>query len=68
MTKHTFVLNLRRESPNEQWGFSLVGGSDQGAPLIITKVSFLFLKLFWCDKNKIIPHFDLKKYTKIISS
>lgn len=36
---HEFVLNLRRNSPTEQWGFSLVGGSDVKTPLIVTRVS-----------------------------
>ncbi|XP_030746729.1 PDZ and LIM domain protein 3 isoform X7 [Sitophilus oryzae] len=34
------VVNLQRSSPDESWGFSLVGGADVKTPLIITKVSF----------------------------
>lgn len=37
---HEVVLTLRRSSPNEQWGFSLVGGSDVKTPLIVTRVGF----------------------------
>ncbi|KAG5900016.1 hypothetical protein JTB14_009100 [Gonioctena quinquepunctata] len=37
---HEIVLSLQRSSPNEQWGFSLVGGSDVKTPLIITRVGF----------------------------
>ncbi|XP_063914432.1 PDZ and LIM domain protein 3 isoform X2 [Zophobas morio] len=37
---HEVVVTLRRDSPHEQWGFSLVGGSDVRAPLIVTRVGF----------------------------
>lgn len=37
---HEIVLTLTRSSPTEQWGFSLVGGSDVKAPLIVTRVGF----------------------------
>ncbi|CAG9827179.1 unnamed protein product [Diabrotica balteata] len=37
---HEVVLNLRRNTPTEHWGFSLVGGSDVKTPLIVTKVGF----------------------------
>ncbi|XP_044266976.1 PDZ and LIM domain protein 3 isoform X3 [Tribolium madens] len=37
---HQIVLNLRRDSPTEQWGFSLVGGADVKMPLIVTRVGF----------------------------
>ncbi|KAJ8920675.1 hypothetical protein NQ315_004814 [Exocentrus adspersus] len=37
---HEIVLDLRRSSPNEHWGFSLVGGSDVKTPLIVTRVGF----------------------------
>ncbi|XP_056630780.1 PDZ and LIM domain protein 3 isoform X10 [Diorhabda carinulata] len=37
---HEIVLNLKRTTPTENWGFSLVGGSDVKTPLIVTKVGF----------------------------
>ncbi|XP_023025516.1 PDZ_signaling and DUF4749 domain-containing protein Zasp66 isoform X5 [Leptinotarsa decemlineata] len=37
---HEVVLILQRSSPNEQWGFSLVGGADVKTPLIVTRVGF----------------------------
>ncbi|XP_076270625.1 PDZ_signaling and DUF4749 domain-containing protein Zasp66 isoform X22 [Rhynchophorus ferrugineus] len=37
---HELLVNLRRSSPDESWGFSLVGGADVKTPLIVTKVSF----------------------------
>ncbi|CAH1109191.1 unnamed protein product [Psylliodes chrysocephalus] len=37
---HEVVLNLQRSSPDEQWGFSLVGGADVKTPLIVTRVGF----------------------------
>ncbi|CAG9854072.1 unnamed protein product [Phyllotreta striolata] len=37
---HEILLDLKRSSANEQWGFSLVGGSDVKTPLIVTKVGF----------------------------
>ncbi|XP_028143069.1 PDZ and LIM domain protein 3 isoform X3 [Diabrotica virgifera virgifera] len=37
---HEVVLNLKRNTPTEHWGFSLVGGSDVKTPLIVTKVGF----------------------------
>ncbi|XP_019872001.2 PDZ and LIM domain protein 1 isoform X3 [Aethina tumida] len=37
---HEITLTLRRNSPTEQWGFSLVGGSDVKTPLIVTRVGF----------------------------
>lgn len=33
------LLTLTRNSSNEPWGFSLVGGADLKTPLIVTKVS-----------------------------
>lgn len=35
---HEVLLTLHRSSPNEPWGFSLVGGSDVKTPLIVTRV------------------------------
>lgn len=32
------LVTLRRDSPSRSWGFSLVGGADANAPLIVTKV------------------------------
>ncbi|XP_065163246.1 PDZ and LIM domain protein Zasp isoform X4 [Atheta coriaria] len=37
---HELVVTLHRDSPTEQWGFSLVGGSDVNAPLIVTRVGY----------------------------
>ncbi|CAH0557621.1 unnamed protein product [Brassicogethes aeneus] len=37
---HEIALTLSRSSPTEQWGFSLVGGSDVKTPLIVTRVGF----------------------------
>lgn len=37
---HEILLNLKRSTPTENWGFSLVGGSDVKTPLIVTKVGF----------------------------
>ncbi|XP_044750404.1 PDZ and LIM domain protein Zasp isoform X3 [Coccinella septempunctata] len=37
---HEFLVTLRRNSPTEQWGFSLVGGADVQTPLIVTRVGF----------------------------
>ncbi|XP_017768014.1 PREDICTED: PDZ and LIM domain protein 3 isoform X2 [Nicrophorus vespilloides] len=37
---HEMLVTLKRDSPTEQWGFSLVGGSDVNAPLIVTRVGF----------------------------
>jgi hypothetical protein len=36
---HEVAVSLRRDSPTEQWGFSLVGGADVQTPLIVTRVS-----------------------------
>lgn len=33
------LLTLKRNSPTEPWGFSLVGGADLKTPLIVTRVS-----------------------------
>jgi len=35
---HDFLVTLRRNSPQTQWGIRLVGGTDLNAPLIITRV------------------------------
>lgn len=40
---HQIALDLRRSSPNEQWGFSLVGGADVKTPLIVTRVSDILI-------------------------
>ncbi|XP_050307563.1 PDZ and LIM domain protein Zasp isoform X6 [Anthonomus grandis grandis] len=37
---HELIVDLRRNSPNEPWGFSLVGGADVKTPLIVTRVAF----------------------------
>ncbi|XP_045470416.1 PDZ and LIM domain protein 3 isoform X1 [Harmonia axyridis] len=37
---HEFLVTLKRNSPTEQWGFSLVGGADVKTPLIVTRVGF----------------------------
>jgi hypothetical protein len=37
---HEVAVSLRRDSPTEQWGFSLVGGADVQTPLIVTRVGF----------------------------
>ncbi|XP_066159193.1 PDZ and LIM domain protein 3 isoform X6 [Euwallacea fornicatus] len=37
---HEFVVDLRRNFPDQPWGFSLVGGADVKTPLIVTKVAF----------------------------
>ncbi|KAK9722303.1 protein of unknown function (DUF4749) [Popillia japonica] len=34
------LLTLKRNSPTEPWGFSLVGGADLKTPLIVTRVTF----------------------------
>ncbi|OWR43963.1 Z band alternatively spliced PDZ-motif protein 66 isoform M [Danaus plexippus plexippus] len=36
---HTFVVTLRRESRDTNWGLRLVGGSDLATPLIVTRVT-----------------------------
>lgn len=50
---HELLLDLRRESPAEHWGFSLVGGADVNTPLIVTRVSVWYLcvdvQLSKCD-------------------
>ncbi|GBP68714.1 hypothetical protein EVAR_75328_1 [Eumeta japonica] len=35
---HTFVVTLRRESRDTNWGLRLVGGADLATPLIVTRV------------------------------
>ncbi|XP_022901898.2 PDZ and LIM domain protein 3 isoform X4 [Onthophagus taurus] len=37
---HEVLVTLTRNSANEPWGFSLVGGVDVKTPLIVTRVSF----------------------------
>ncbi|XP_022122680.2 LIM domain-binding protein 3 isoform X4 [Pieris rapae] len=36
---HTFVVTLRRETRETNWGLRLVGGSDLATPLIVTRVT-----------------------------
>ncbi|XP_045493736.1 PDZ and LIM domain protein 3 isoform X5 [Colias croceus] len=36
---HTFVVTLRRETRDTNWGLRLVGGSDLATPLIVTRVT-----------------------------
>ncbi|XP_013188434.2 uncharacterized protein LOC106133281 isoform X3 [Amyelois transitella] len=36
---HTFVVTLRRESLDTNWGLRLVGGADLATPLIVTRVT-----------------------------
>ncbi|XP_053602583.1 PDZ and LIM domain protein 3 isoform X11 [Plodia interpunctella] len=36
---HTFVVTLRRESLETNWGLRLVGGADLATPLIVTRVT-----------------------------
>ncbi|CAH0749808.1 unnamed protein product [Diatraea saccharalis] len=36
---HTFVVTLRRESRDTNWGLRLVGGADLATPLIVTRVT-----------------------------
>ncbi|XP_035458187.2 uncharacterized protein LOC118281652 isoform X4 [Spodoptera frugiperda] len=36
---HTFVVTLRRDSREVNWGLRLVGGSDLATPLIVTRVT-----------------------------
>ncbi|CAB3243815.1 unnamed protein product [Arctia plantaginis] len=36
---HTFVVTLRRESREVNWGLRLVGGADLATPLIVTRVT-----------------------------
>lgn len=35
---HTFVVTLRRDSREVNWGLRLVGGADLATPLIVTRV------------------------------
>ncbi|CAH2268013.1 jg10202 [Pararge aegeria aegeria] len=37
--QHTFVVTLRRESRDTNWGLRLVGGADLATPLIVTRVT-----------------------------
>lgn len=37
---HTFVVTLRRESRDTNWGLRLVGGADLATPLIVTRVRY----------------------------
>lgn len=41
--QQTIVVNLKRLDHNQPWGISLVGGSDVGTPLIITRVRLIIL-------------------------
>lgn len=34
-----FKISLKKQYPNQVWGFRLVGGMTHGQPLIIQKVS-----------------------------
>ncbi|XP_021201045.3 uncharacterized protein LOC110384210 isoform X6 [Helicoverpa armigera] len=36
---HTFVVTLRRDSRDVNWGLRLVGGADLATPLIVTRVT-----------------------------
>ncbi|CAK1553542.1 unnamed protein product [Leptosia nina] len=36
---HTFVVTLRRETRDTNWGLRLVGGADLATPLIVTRVT-----------------------------
>ncbi|VVC92893.1 unnamed protein product [Leptidea sinapis] len=36
---HTFVVTLRRDTRDSNWGLRLVGGSDLATPLIVTRVT-----------------------------
>ncbi|XP_069354715.1 PDZ and LIM domain protein 3 isoform X2 [Maniola hyperantus] len=36
---HTFVVTLRRETRDTNWGLRLVGGADLSTPLIVTRVT-----------------------------
>ncbi|KOB77373.1 Z band alternatively spliced PDZ-motif protein 66 [Operophtera brumata] len=36
---HTFVMTLRRESRDINWGLRIVGGADLATPLIVTRVT-----------------------------
>ncbi|XP_046960336.1 vacuolar protein-sorting-associated protein 36 isoform X3 [Vanessa cardui] len=36
---HTFVVTLRRDTRDTNWGLRLVGGSDLATPLIVTRVT-----------------------------
>ncbi|KAH9644294.1 hypothetical protein HF086_003793 [Spodoptera exigua] len=36
---HTFVVTLRRDSREVNWGLRLVGGADLATPLIVTRVT-----------------------------
>ncbi|XP_041976116.1 PDZ and LIM domain protein 2 isoform X3 [Aricia agestis] len=36
---HTFVVTLRRDSRDTNWGLRLVGGADLATPLIVTRVT-----------------------------
>ncbi|XP_072941043.1 PDZ and LIM domain protein 3 isoform X5 [Epargyreus clarus] len=36
---HTFVVTLKRESRDTNWGLRLVGGADLATPLIVTRVT-----------------------------
>lgn len=35
---HTFVVTLRRDTRDTNWGLRLVGGADLATPLIVTRV------------------------------
>ena len=35
------TVSLQRRNGNVPWGISIVGGSDQDSPLIVSKVGFV---------------------------
>lgn len=41
MPRDIVTLNLKRNSPEESWGFTIVGGEDIARILKVDRVSFL---------------------------